>query len=201
MQKAKRPSEYWARSAISFPELSVAKMVMQRNGQSVFDHTMRVIDTLETQNPITLLSGLFHDLGKCYSERNPGDSGPKFPGHDAESVVIVLRVLPEWGATNHLMARVARLVGTHMYDITQSMSERRIRQFVATVGVDDIDNWFVLRLADASAYANSVRYCKRFIKPFRTRVTEYVRGLPKNSEPLVDNGGGTGRIQFEGGDV
>ena len=65
MMERARPSDYWLNPKMGFPELEDSRFVIQGNGQSVRDHTMDVIDVLEDKNPITLLSGLFHDLGKC----------------------------------------------------------------------------------------------------------------------------------------
>ncbi len=112
MQEATFPSDYWRMSDVDFPELERAKNITQRNDQTVFEHTMSVIDVLQEKNPITLLSGLFHDLGKCLVSSVRDMSGPRFPGHDFQSAMIATNVLQSWGlnSSSHLVDRVVSIV-------------------------------------------------------------------------------------------
>lgn len=201
MQSATKPSCYWANPDVGFPELEASKRIIQRNNQSVWDHTMSVIDAITIKNPITLLSGLFHDLGKgCVSPMND-PSLPRFPGHVHESANIAEDVLTKWQAPPYMIDRVLRIVSMHMYDISNAAREKTIRKFVADVGLDNVDNWFVIRIADSSSYAAQQQYRSRFIEPFKTAVMSYLGQRPIADRPEFDREETENRIQIEGGDA
>ena len=181
MQAAKSPSDYWVASDIEFPELEASRRIIQRNSQSVREHTMSVIDLLTIKNSITLLSGLFHDLGKnC----NQSISGSRFPGHAIESTKIARTRLTKWGATPYLIDRVIRIISMHMYDIKGITQEKTIRKFIADVGQDNIENWFVVRRADSASYSEYSQYNRHMIDPFYNAVKNYLSQLPQKDSPL-----------------
>lgn len=195
MQKAACPSAYWLSSKLEFPELKFSHHVLQRNNQSVWDHTMLVIDLLEVKNPITLLSGLFHDLGKYiipsqkqqfdfefYNSYHAGWS--KFQGHDSRSASMARMRLAKWQASSYFIDRVSRIVASHMYDISWGISEKTIRKFVATVGQNNVENWFALRKADSASYSEYSQYKRYIIDPFYDAVKEYLDGLSQGDNSL-----------------
>ncbi len=200
MQEANLPSSYWSDPVIEFPELDAVHTVIQHNGQSVWEHTMCVIDLLNIKNPITLLSGLFHDLGKGCIAPVDDSSFSRFPGHANESANIVRTRLSEWGATSYVVDRVFRLVSTHMFDISDAMREKTIRKFVADVGVDNLDNWFAVRVADSRSYSSQRKYRNHFIEPFRRAVTSYINQQPSLGQLELENPRDTGVIQIKGGE-
>lgn len=178
MQSANSPSDYWLKSIHLeswFPELEETSLIMQRGNQTVFDHTMVVLDLLQIANPVTLLGGLFHDLGK---------------GHVSDHVEISVRVaqrrLAEWGASPYLLDRVVRLVTTHMYDIPMpvaTIQEKTIRKFVASVRLDNVRNWFTLREADVLSYQGYLKYKQNRVHPFCKVVQKYLSRLPGEDNP------------------
>jgi len=184
MQIAKRPSDYWVASDTNFPELDASHTIIQRNGQSVWDHTMAVIDALETKNHITLLAGLFHDLGKCSVKNIDNPSMPRFPCHATASANIARIKLTEWQASLYLIDRVMRIVLTHMYDIISVVNEKTIRRFISDVGLDNIENWFMVRRADSASYSQHGQYRKHIIDPFYNCVKEYLETLPYENSPI-----------------
>lgn len=184
MQNSVLPSDYWLISDINFPEIKDAQLVIQRDGLSVWEHTMSVIDLLSIKNPITLLSGLFHDLGKsCVTPAN-NPSLPKFHGHAIASADIAKIKLNEWQASPHLIDRVIRLVLTHMYDISNATRKKTIRKFIASIGLDNVDNWFTLRKADSASYSKYNKYKKHIIDPFYKVINIYLDELLKEDDQL-----------------
>jgi hypothetical protein len=194
------PSAYWA-DTVGFTELESSKHVMQNNGQSVWEHTMLVIDILADKNPITLLSGLLHDLGKCCVKPVDETYSSKFPGHEIESAHMAQDILSRWDTPEFLIDRVVRLIAMHMYDISDASRDKTIRKFVASVGFDNVDNWFTLRIADSRSYAEQQKYYNRFIDPFRIAVNKYLDKQPNTSEPEIEISDVTGGMQIKGGDV
>lgn len=200
MQTASLPSDYWWTTDIEFPELEMSRAVTQRNNQSVWEHTMSVIDLLTIKNPITLLSGLFHDLGKCCVTPMDDTSLPRFPGHAYESANIAEIRLTEWGCSASRIDRIARLITMHMYDISNAAREKTIRKFVADVGPRNLDNWFALRIADSRSYAAQQQYRNHFIEPFRIAVMSYMKQQPGINQLKLESPG-AGGMKIEGGDV
>jgi hypothetical protein len=196
------PSDYWMsnHAPSDFPELEVAKDIKHSNGQSVWEHTMLVIDSLSDATSIALLSGLFHDLGKsCIKPTTNPQS--RFPNHDIESAKIAVRRLGEWGASSYVTDRVVRLVSTHMYDITGATKEKTIRKFIADVGRDNIQNWFKLRIADSMAYSRYGEYYSRTIDPFRSAVTSYLKKQPSSSQQAIIGSDSDRTLRINGGDA
>lgn len=199
MKGSNIPSDYWVTPGIELPELDMSKLLLQDNGQSVWEHTMSVIDLLTIKNDITLLSGLFHDLGKAYVSLLDYTPSSRFPGHEAESVKITKMRLVEWGAKSYLIDRVSRLVATHMFDISNPMKDKTIRKFIADIGFDNVDNWFILRIADSRSYAAQQKYQNHFIEPFRKSVMLFLKRQPNMGQPNFDMIGEAGVMQIEGG--
>lgn len=202
MRRSTLPSDYWLSTQLKpeFSELEATRTIIGRGGQSVFDHTMAVIDLLSVKNPITLLSGIFHDLGKAYVQ--PGNNlTSKFPNHNIKSANIVEMRLGEWGASEYLIDRVVRIVLTHMYDITNATGEKTIRNFVAEVGQDNISNWFVLRIADSQSYALHREYRDNIIEPFRIAIVSYINQQPNSDQPKLTLSDTQGNMQIKGGDA
>lgn len=200
MMTARMPSDYWLEVGVEFPELENSHSVQQRDRRSVWEHTMDVIDALRVKNPTTLLSGLFHDLGKYYVDPNENPSHSKYPGHAAKSAEIATIRLNEWGADKNTTDSVVRLVNTHMFDIRNVTQDKTIRKFVASVGKDNIENWFVLRVADSLSYSGYKQYRNNLIEPFRAVVVSYLKKQPDQGQMEFEHFDVTGGIQIKGGD-
>lgn len=208
MQNFASPSDYWLTSKISFPELKAAQLIIQNNNQSVWEHTMLTIDLLPIKNPITLLSCLFHDLGKiCKDSINccipPMNNPllPRFPEHSLHSAVIAKTKLKEWQASPYLIDRIVRIVLMHMYDINNTFKEKTIRKFIADVGLDNVDNWFAVRIADSRSYTAQQKYRNHMIEPFRRVIMLYLEQQPDTDQSEFSSPGKSGTIQIKGGDV
>lgn len=201
MQATGWPSDYWIVPDREFPELEASRTIMQRNGQSVWEHTMSVIDLITPKKPTTLLSGLFHDLGKCFVQPMGNPFLSKFPGHAIASADIAETKLTEWGAAPDLIDRVIRLITMHMYDISNVAKEKTIRKFVAEVGPTNIDDWFALRIADSRSYAAQQQYHNHYIEPFRTLIMSYITQQPGANQPTFAIPDKTGSIQIKGGEA
>lgn len=206
MMTASIPSDYWlgitnsVLLSVEFPELELSHSVKQRDRRSVWEHTMLVMDALSDKNPITLLSGLFHDLGKYYVDPNHDPAYSRYPGHAAKSAEIAERRLKEWGADKNTTDSVVRLVNTHMFDIRGVTQDKTIRKFVASVGKNNIENWFVLRVADSLSYSGHQQYRNTLIEPFRAVVMSYLKRQPDSEQVEFKNLDVTGGVQIKGGD-
>ena len=200
MTTAHMPSDYWLEVGVEFPELDNSHSVQQRDRRSVWEHTMLVLDALTVKNPTTLLSGLFHDLGKYYIDPTDDPSRSKFPGHAGKSAEIARARLEKWGANPDLVDSVVRVVSAHMFDIRDAARDKTIRKFVASVGKDNVENWFVLRFADSRSYSGYEQYANYLIEPFRRAVMSYLERQPSSEQLDFEQSDAEGGIQIKGGD-
>lgn len=169
----KKPSDFWTNHKLSFPELEQSKTFQQKNNQTVFQHTMRVLDCLALKNHITLWAALFHDLGKLTTQIiDLSNNTISFPNHDQASTLITQETLSAWNEDQYIIDRTMRIIKTHMLDLTQ-ITAKTIRDFVGNVGKDNIENWFVVREADALSYNHNRDRTNQYIKSFRLDVEEY----------------------------
>ncbi len=170
------PSQYISQCA-SFEFLEDLKHIEQRSMETTFQHTMNVLDCLTVKNPITLLSALFHDIGKSHTKTIADNGKVNFWGHELVSVDIAFGILPLWGTHPNIIDCVTRIIKTHMVDIKSNISGTKVRRFVAEVGYQNIDNWFVLRRADARSYQgkklmDNTKYQNSIIDPFQEKVNK-----------------------------
>ena len=185
MREASQPSRYWIANSHELEPLYDSRLVIQRNGQSVFSHTMDVIDLLRDKTAVSLLSGLFHDLGKCELLGGHKRSSHKFPSHADVSAEIARKQLAEWSAEQSISDSVVRIVKTHMYDIRccNNMAVKTIRKFVANVGMHNIEDWFYLREADCLSYGPLQPSHNHLLRSFRSKVDRYVSSQLNDDQP------------------
>jgi len=189
MLDADCPSAYWRNSWNSFYALDRARQCIQRNGQTVFDHTMNVLDALECKNEITLFAAIFHDLGKPRTRVEKDGTLLGFPGHERASVEIADKMLEEWEADPDVRDKVLRIIKTHMFDVRQSLSEKSVRKFIAVVGRYNIDNWFSVRKADAASYQNDDDYISHMLQPFCDSINKQIASLKDDDASLPSDSG------------
>lgn len=198
MMTARMPSVYWINATIKFPELDRSHLIQQQDKRSVWEHTMLVLDALKVRNPTTLLSGLFHDLGKYYVDQMDDPSRSKFPCHAARSAEIARVRLEEWGTQPETIDSVVRLVSTHMFDIKDAARDKTIRKFLASVGKNNCNDWFVLRVADSLSYSGHKEYRNNLIEPFREAVVSYLDRQPSSEQLEFEKTDVKGGIQIKG---
>ncbi len=177
------PSHLWTNGIMSFSILDDAKCMHQRNGETVFEHTMNVLDGLQEQNSITMLAALFHDLGKL-TTRTCVDNKVYFWNHELASVVMAQEMLTLWKAPQQLIKDVVPIIKTHMMDLKSNITKGKIRRFIADIGVHNIDNWFIVRRSDAFSYnkrkMKPKEYVDFIIAPFEKRVREELGQMNHN---------------------
>jgi tRNA nucleotidyltransferase (CCA-adding enzyme) len=185
MTKVSKPSVFWEITKFRFQDLENLKTVNQRNDQTVFDHTMNVLDCLKVKNQITVFSALFHDIGKYQTKKITGDK-ISFIGHQLISAEIAEKRMLAWNTESKVIDSVTGIIKTHMLDIKSNISRGKIRKFIAEIGLGNVENWFTLRRADASSYHGSKdlpasEYQNSIIDPFEKRVLEELKNLDSGS--------------------
>lgn len=179
-----KPSSVWTSGHLSFKELEQVKDFYQKNHETVFGHTMAVLDSLIIKNPITLWAALFHDLGKFFTREVDKNECATFHGHAEESAAISHRVLSAWQEDPFIIDRVKRLILTHMLDIKDA-NDKAARNLFGKVGKDNVDNWFALREADISAYSHAREYVNLYLNEFKEKVEWYRTTLIRENDLCI----------------
>ncbi|PIR25120.1 MAG: hypothetical protein COV43_06850 [Deltaproteobacteria bacterium CG11_big_fil_rev_8_21_14_0_20_42_23] len=190
----------------AFPEIALLKKTEQdkKPGDTVYDHTMRVLDAsradalIEEPGEINLmLAALFHDAGKPRTAQyhKPSDRVVFF-GHQLVSKHIAKKWMQKMkvetiGANPKT---VLTLVEHHMFETKAYYTERAIRRFIAKVSPELIFKLLDLRLADnrGGKHPNSVNGVKRLRVKIREELEKQnafgLKDLAINGQDLMQLG-------------
>lgn len=181
MMQYHSPSQYWSENQFC-EEIEKLKIVYQRKNQTVYDHTMKVLDALSVKNPTTLLTALFHDSGK-FATKNKNN----FINHEIISADIAYQILTQWGTQKRIIDSVYKLILTHMLDLKSNIGKNKVKKFIASIGYDNIDNWFVVRRADIFSYSEnhlSLLLVDNFEKKVKNQLEEMINKNKSMSDEL-----------------
>ncbi|MGA2449346.1 MAG: HD domain-containing protein [Polyangiaceae bacterium] len=157
--KAREPSrafEVMRRTGIlgvTCPEL-LNEVGLEQNRWHAFDvwrHTMVCVDACPG-DPILRLAALLHDVGKpatrAWSEKT---SDYTFYDHDRVGAEIAESICGRLKLSNDERARVVQLVRHHLFHYDADWSDAAVRRWMRRVGVERIDDLYVLNEADVRA--------------------------------------------------
>jgi len=140
------------------PELLEGVAVEQTIGHvdDVYSHTLKTVD----KAPDTVkLAALFHDIAKPRTDMKNGH----FYGHDTMGADMAQTIMQRLKFPKKEIERVANLVRWHMFHypdtdpgeipgeskVTPIWSDGAVRRFIQRVGLENIEDLFALRIADA----------------------------------------------------
>lgn len=132
------------------PELQVTVGFNQQNphhDKDIFKHTLAVIEKCPQEVNLRV-AGLLHDIAKptCFSIDMEGIG--HFYGHDKKGVIISEQILRRLKFDNESINEITILVGEHM-NILSKPTDTSVKRLINRVGVDLINDLFVLQKADA----------------------------------------------------
>jgi len=127
----------------------------------VYWHSLYSCDAAPQDNIICRLAALLHDISKpaCKVDYT-------FYNHDQVGAETAQNILKRLKFSNDDIKAVSNLIGNHMFDYKSEWSDAAVRRFIRRVGLENIDNLFLLRKADSramereidDAYLNELRY-------------------------------------------
>lgn len=113
----------------------------------VWTHTIRVVDTLATDDFVLNMAGLFHDFGKLITTERKKDGTLGSLGHEGDSVELAKPILRKLKLTNDEIKDILWLIENHMrikFFLDMKKSKR-----VALVKDQRIDKLVDLSIADS----------------------------------------------------
>ncbi|MBU8921040.1 MAG: HD domain-containing protein [Bacteroidales bacterium] len=139
----------------------------------LFTHSVMACDLAPPELHLRL-AALFHDLGKK-STRREYKGKIVFYRHEEDSARSAAAIMRRLKYSNELVDRVEHLIRHHMFFITEEWSDSAIRRFVARVGVENVDDLMVLRMADGKSRGESGEETENEVKYSMRRIEEVIR--------------------------
>lgn len=120
----------------------------------VFEHTLRALEICKSDDLMTRLGILLHDIGKplCYTE---DEQGGHFKGHAPVGVEITRAVLSRLRFDNETIRRMELLVEWH--DIPLSAEKKRVKRLMQKLSDSDILRLLEIKRCDRLAHAPDFR--------------------------------------------
>ncbi|MBQ3014179.1 MAG: HD domain-containing protein [Clostridia bacterium] len=120
----------------------------------VFEHTLQAVALCESDDLITRLGVLLHDIGKplCYTE---DEQGGHFKGHASVGVELTRSILSRLRFDNETVHRMELLVEWH--DIPLSAEKKRVKRLMQKISDADILRLLEIKRCDRLAHAPDYR--------------------------------------------
>lgn len=144
------------------PELAQCRGITQADDRGyhqfdILDHLFYACDGAPKDNLIVRLAALFHDIGKVDARQvkiEKDSQGNKYQiinffNHENYSYKKTEIILKRLKFSNEIIKNTLHLILNHMFHYEPNWSNAAIRRFIMRVGIENFDNLFDLRIADA----------------------------------------------------
>ncbi|MDD2225076.1 MAG: HD domain-containing protein [Candidatus Shapirobacteria bacterium] len=168
------------------PELLDGVGVRQKGHHidDVWTHNLKTLDNCSTNNPVTKLAALLHDVGKPKSMIGEGE-GRTFHNHEIIGSRMAVNIGKRLRLSNKELEQLFKLVRWHMFSVISTQTDKAVRRFIRNVTIDYIDEMIALRRGDrlgSGAKESSWRW-----ELFKKRIVE-VQKQPFSIKDLKING-------------
>lgn len=145
--------EYIDVISVFLPELALCQGFDQNTKYHCYDvleHTLHALEECKTDDLLTRLSILFHDIGKphCYTE---DENGGHFKGHAPIGVELTEQILRRLRFDNDTVARMKLLVELH--DLPIPPQKKTVKRLMQKLSDEDIFRLLELKRCDRLAHA------------------------------------------------
>ncbi len=145
--------EYLRRSGLLrlfLEELDDCYLVEQNKYHSydIYYHSLYSCDAAPKDNLLIRIAALLHDVGKVPVRREGPHGDYTFYNHEVVGAKMTRRIMKRLKFSNDEIAKVNNLVLNHMFHFTDDWTDGAVRRFMRKVGVENLDDLFMLRLAD-----------------------------------------------------
>jgi putative nucleotidyltransferase with HDIG domain len=113
----------------------------------VWTHNLKTLDNCQSNDPVTRLAALLHDVGKPKSMRDDGKE-KTFHNHEIYGSRIAVEIGKRLRLSNKELDQLFRLVRWHMFTVQETQTDKAVRRFIRNVTLDYIDEMIALRRAD-----------------------------------------------------
>lgn len=156
MMEAEKPSvgiEYMKDAGLlelCLPELAQCVGVEQNKYHlyDIYYHSIYSCDAVPREYPLIRLAALLHDVGKVPTRNTGSDGDYTFYNHEVVGSRMVKRIMKRLKFSNEDAAAVINMVSNHMFHYTSEWTDGAVRRFMRKVGVENLEDLFILRRAD-----------------------------------------------------
>jgi tRNA nucleotidyltransferase (CCA-adding enzyme) len=159
------------------PELESCRDIKQPSMHcfDVYFHSLYSCDAAPADNLTVRLASLLHDVGKPLTETRNAEGDLRFFGHEKKSGELAERILKRLKFPNAVISGVRHLILHHMFSYDDSWSDAAVRRFLRRVGTGNIDDLFLLRMADQVGMCNRP-VSKSALERFKERINDVLSG-------------------------
>lgn len=131
------------------PELLEGIGVKQKGHHiyDVWEHSLRSLDNCQSQNPITKLATLVHDVAKPRVLKITGDDRT-FHSHEIVGSRMAVAIGKRLRLSNKELDQLFRLVRWHMFTASEILTDSAVRRFIRNVTPEYLEEMIALRRAD-----------------------------------------------------
>jgi putative nucleotidyltransferase with HDIG domain len=113
----------------------------------VFTHSLEALNNCQSQNPVTKLATLLHDVGKPVVAKGEGEART-FYAHDVVGSRIAVKIGKRLRLSNKELDMLFRLVRWHMFTVEDTQTDKAVRRFIRNVTPEYLDDMIALRRGD-----------------------------------------------------
>ena len=113
----------------------------------VWTHNLKTLDNCSSNNPVTKLAALLHDVGKPKSMIGEGEERT-FHNHEIIGSRIAVSIGKRLRLSNKELEQLFKLVRWHMFTVQATQTDKAVRRFIRNVTPEYIDEMISMRRAD-----------------------------------------------------
>jgi putative nucleotidyltransferase with HDIG domain len=151
----------------------------------VWTHNLETLRNCQSNNPLTKLACLLHDIGKPMVAKGEGEART-FHNHEVKGSRVALEIGKRLRLSKNELQQLFILVRWHMFSVSEMQTDKAVRRFIKNVTVPYLEEMICLRRADrigSGAKETSWRW-----ELFKKRLIE-VQKQPFSVKDLKINGG------------
>ena len=113
----------------------------------VWTHNLKTLDNCSSNDPVTKLAALLHDVGKPKSMIGEGEERT-FHNHEIIGSRMAVNIGKRLRLSNKELEKLFKLVRWHMFSVITTQTDKAVRRFIRNVTTDYIDDMIAMRRAD-----------------------------------------------------
>lgn len=111
-------------------------------------HLLMSLKECKSEDPVTRLATLIHDIGKPQTYKKLDNGTITFYNHEMVSTKIAENIAERLHLSNKEHDKLIALVRWHQFTVAEMQTDNAIRRFIRNVGLENIEDMLALRVAD-----------------------------------------------------
>jgi tRNA nucleotidyltransferase (CCA-adding enzyme) len=184
------------------PELYKCKNFNQHNkhhDKDVYEHTLCVLQNTPSKFDIRL-AALLHDIAKPKTFTYGNDGQGHFYLHNVAGANMSRNILKRLKFDNRTIDKIYKLINEHLI-MFYEMKPLAVKKFINRVGIDNLDDLFMLQIADLKGSAPEYQNCDMVLnlkekchKILEEKEPISIKDLAINGEDLISIGFNRGKM-------